>query len=188
LAKDFKSALKGVDQALKNAGIRAMNRSLTTARTKLSRDIKTETGLPIKRINRRISERKARYDRLKASLSIGIKTGISLSEFKPLVKNVKVVHKGNRKPTTHYGVSVKIGSQGRTLVPGGFLALGKASGKLLVLARKGMARRPTVALRTKLFTDAVMKLYKNAEQTLAETFKKNIGNEIKFYLAKTLIK
>lgn len=183
---EFKKALKGIDQAIKQATARALNRALSSARTKITRDIASETGLPNKVIKTRMLETKARKDKLRARLGIATKVGVSLSEFKPRVKPVKVVHVGHSRPTTHYGVTVKLGNRGRDLVPGGFLSKGRGSGKQLVLARKGKARRPTVALRTMLFTDVAKAKQSEAQRHMLNQFNKDVAGYIDFEIKKKL--
>lgn len=184
MSQEFKKAFRGIDSAIKQGTARALNRALSSAKTKMVRALREETGLTNKVVNRRVLETKANQAKLRARLGIAIKVGIPLSEFSPKLKTSRVVHKGNRRATKHYGVSVKIGKQGRQLVPGGFLVSGRNSGKSLVLARKGKAPRPTVVLRTMLFTETAKAARAEAQRHMANTFNKDVSGYIDYEIKK----
>lgn len=182
----FKKAFKGIDSAIQQGTARALNRALSSTKAQISKTIRNEVGLTNKQIAARIREIKAGSKSLAVKLAIATKVGISLTEFKPQVKAVNVVHAGNRKATKHYGVTVKLGTAGRLLVPGGFLATVK-SGKQLVLSRKGKGRYPTVALRTTLFSDVVTREQTATQKYLLDTFNELVGDYIEYEIGKSFL-
>lgn len=172
----FVKTFKGLDQAIAQGTARAMNRALSTTQTQLAKNLKDDTGLSTKVIKSRMLSIPATKGKLAAVLAIAVKVGVSLAEFAPQIKKVKVVHQGNTKATTHYGVTVKIGGT-RTLVPGAWLAYAK-NGKALVLSRKAGNRYPTVALRTDAFRDAVVAREPDAQKVMLDKFNEIVSTEI----------
>ena len=187
MANEFKKALKGVDKAIKKATTRALNRALDSGKAKMGKALRAETGLPNKTLNKRLILKRANDKKSRVKLFYGISAGISLGEFKPKVKAVRATHKNHRKgsKTKHYGVTVKIGKGARTLVPGGFVRTVK-SGKTLVLARKGEARRPTVAIRTGIFKDSVKANAASTDTHMMAEFNRIVHGYIEFEISKKL--
>lgn len=176
---EFVKAVKGIDQAIKLGTSRALNRALSSTKTQLVRDLSDDTGMKNASIKARVREVKATVKSLNVIIALAVKIGVSLAEFSPSIRKIKVVHQGNTKATTHYGVSVRIGGTTRDIVPGAWLAYGK-SGKKLVLARKGKDKYPTQALRTDVFKDAAKTRQVQATKQLADKFSNEVASQIDF--------
>jgi hypothetical protein len=177
VSAEFTKAFNGIDAAIKQGTARALNRALSSTRTKVTRAIREQTGLKTAVIKTRIREAKANRNKLSVVLALATKVGVSLAEFAPRVK--KVMSAAGKR----FGVTVKIGQQARQLVPGGWLATVK-SGKQLVLARKGKAQYPTVALRTTVFTDVVKAEQASAKRYIVDEFDRIVAEYIDFEIQK----
>lgn len=138
MIKQFQRITNTLDKAKKVATFRALNRAAAMTKTQMLRDIRKDSGLTAAQISKRIYTRKASSKSLSSFVSFGVKYGVSLSEFKPKEKIVRI-GKG-KKARKYRGVSVKL-PEGRVTVPHAFMWKSPA-GKNLVLARKGSARNP----------------------------------------------
>lgn len=185
--REFKSisdVLKGTDSAIKLGTKRAINRSVSSTKTFISRNLKDEIGVKAKDINSRLKVNKTQSGNNKpysfrGSVGIATRVQMPMRLFSP--RRIKI--KTGRGPRV--GVTVKLGKEGKTLVEGGFLMTVK-SGAEIVAARKGMERKPTKELRTTLFLDTVLrnvKLYKNF---LTKEFKRIKGATIRYAIQQRL--
>ncbi len=207
--KQFEKAFKRIDKAIKASTVSTLNKALSATHTKVKKELRTETGLSNDEISERIRVYKATQKNPKASIRIAIKVGIHLSKMKAQVKRVTAtVRNAYSKPSgiikkafksKFYGASVKIGKQPRQLVPGGFLATTKR-GKLLVLARKEAvdadgtnyvpnkvtSKRPTIALRTKVFSDAAKRIQEECSKYMKQYLSDNYTEQLQANLSKKL--
>lgn len=195
----IKSQLKGIDKAIIQGSVRALNRALSSAKTQLVRNLKEDTGLKTDKVNSRVFPIKANNNKLLASLNVAVKFGVPLRQFSPKQKTVRVKHSTGGRARAHYGVTVKLGKQNRQLVPGAFLLDNKAG--LIVVGRKGAfrgpnydyvnrraARKPLVQLRTTIFQDSAHARKAEATKYMQQVFDKNINHEIEFAISKKFSK
>lgn len=186
-------ATRKIGQAVATGMIRGLNKAIDKTKTRVIRQLREETGLSSEQVYRRVLPIKAKKGKPNGSINIATKFDISLAYFKPKEKVVKLPSKrtsrgkGRPKNRTFYGTTVKIGNNPRQLVPGGFLRTVK-SGKELVLARKGQARYPTVALKTDIFRKVAQKHQVENSEFLKKTVDELTPHEIEFALSQTLTK
>ena len=175
--------LKGTSSAIKLGTKRAINRSVSSTKTFISRNLKEEIGLKTRDINSRLKANKTQSGNNKPHSfrgSVGIATRINfpLRLFSP--RRIKI--KTGRG--TRYGVTVKLGKEGKKLAEGGFLM--NVRGKEIVAQRKGDARKPTKEVRTTLFLDSVLRNVKLYKTFLTKEFKRIKGATIKHAIQQRL--
>lgn len=184
----FRSKLKGLDGAIRTGAIRALNKSLTSAKSKLVKDLRTDTGLKTEDIKARVMALKASNKKLTVSLNMAVKIGVPLRRFDPRPKKVKA---GKR---TYEGVTVKIGQLGRQLAPGAFF-MGRNSSFVIgrklsytngVYLNKAAPRKPTVQLRSSVFVDSAQRRRDEAKRYLIARFEAISQHEIEFSLKQRL--
>ena len=141
IEKSLGDASRKIAKAIKAAQVKALNKALTETKQKVLSDLRNDTALTNKALDKRVLVLRPKKGVGLGSINIAVKFGVKLSEFRPLEKMVKGATRAYR------GVTIKIGEAGRNLVPGGFLATVK-SGKELVLKRIGASRLPTTAPTT----------------------------------------
>jgi hypothetical protein len=192
LANEFKKAFKGIDQAIKQGTARALNRALATTKTRTVRALREGTGLSTDVVKTRTRAKKAKGADLSVILGIAVKFQIALSKFSPKEKTVRVKPKGKRgKATPYVGVTAKVGTQGRQLVPGGFLLQGSTI--KAVIARKGAfdssgnyipgssaPRYPLVELKSNVFTEVAKQQELPMKKVLMDTFDSIVSHEIDY--------
>lgn len=178
MANEFAKAFKGIGDAIQQGTTRALNRALSSTATELTKNLGQKTGLKASVIKSRVLQVKANKNKPSIQIAIATKVGVSLAEFSPLPKVVRVVHPGNTHPTRHVGVTVRIAGS-RTLVPGGWLWTAP-SGKQLVLARKAGAQYPVVSLRTNVFKEAATELVPETETKLAANANAQLASQIEY--------
>lgn len=175
----FKKAFKGIDSAIKQGTARALNRALSSTKTKVVRHLREETGLKTDVVKTRTRSRKAKAERLDAILGIAVKYDVALTKFSPKEKIVRKVPKGGTRKRAYKGATVKVGKGARQLAPGAFLMQGKTVDGV-VIQRKGEARNPLKAPKTKVFTEAAKAIDKPAQQHMRDTFDKIVAHEINY--------
>lgn len=186
---DFSKTASDIAKAINLGTKRALNRAAAKANTQMSQKIRDDSGLASAFIKKRLRVYKATNAKMMSSVNVATKQGVHLSEFKPKVVAVRVVPKnatiskrGRAKPKTYYGVTVKIGTQPRGLVPGGFLRT-VASGKTLVLARKGDKPYPTVALKTDVIERSALANSDAVAKAMSDSFNDQLQSQIDYALA-----
>lgn len=194
---EFRKAFKGIDNAIKQGTARALNRALSSTKTRVVRSLREDTGLKTSDITARTRSRKAAQNRLGVILAIAVKFGIALSKFSPLEKTVRVNRKGfSGKGIPYLGVSVKIGGKARQLYPGAFFLRGKTGeaviGRKEAFDSKGQnytgrgSKYPTVKLKTDIFQESAKKNEASMKQYLVDTFDKNVTHEIEYAISSKL--
>jgi hypothetical protein len=186
---NFSRKLRGLDSAIRTGAVRAMNKALTTAKTQLVRDLRSDTGLKTEVISPRVMAIKANAKKLTVSLNVAVKVGVPLRHFSPSPKKVK---RGKR---TYQGVTAKIGSQGRVLIPGAFL-LDNVKGLVVVGRKKAFSggqyvspsgpRKPLFQLRTTAFQESAKARRDEAKAKLRNRFNDIVNHEIEFSIAQRL--
>ncbi len=190
--KSIASQLRGLDAAVKTGSIRALNKALATAKSKAIRELRDDTGLKTEVVKRRVRDFKADSKKMKVSVNIAVKVGVSLRHFNPKAKKVRVKHKGQGKARVHQGVTVKIGVQSRELAPGAFFLDNKAG--QIVVGRKGAyekgvysnptaPRLPLAQLRSNVFLDASKQRQDGVRRELQDRFDKVVSHEVEFAVA-----
>jgi hypothetical protein len=177
--------LRGVDKALKSATNRALNRAVSSARSKLMQGLRAGTGLPTKDLKSRVKMLRASSKRQDVALLVGTKVGIPLRKFRAKAKSMRVTHRNRKGRTKHYGATVKIGQGGRQLAPEGFL-MNTPSGTPVVAKRKVQSdpRSKTAELRTKVFAEVAEATKGDVAKHMQDTFEKNVSHEIEYALKK----
>jgi hypothetical protein len=184
----FQKAFKGIDSAIKQGTARALNRALSSTKTKVVRQLRQDTGLPTEVITARTRFKKATLKDLRVILAIAVKFGIALSKFKPSEKKVKVVQKNGRK-VTHYGVTAKIGQLPRQLVAGAFMLSGKTGEAVLgrkqaysdgIYSDPNAPKYPTASLKSDVFTESAKAQQVPAKEYLQQAFDNNAEHEIEY--------
>lgn len=173
-------------KVIKQATVRAVNRTLTTVRAEASRTITEHLKLKAKDAKDAITMTKA-VPKADVEDIVGLITirgrPLPLSLFSPKERIVKV--QANRFGSTRTGVTVNIKGQ-RKLVPGGFLRT-LASGHVAVLARKNQNSnnsRPTKELKTTSVVDIFKTpgVMKDLARNARATFAKNLRHELQYQL------
>jgi hypothetical protein len=190
---EFRKAFKGVDAAIKQGTARALNRALSSTKTKMVRTLREQTGLKTDVITARTRSLSATSSKLSVIFAIATKFGIALSKFAPSLKKVRVKQR-NGRTVLHYGVSAKIGQQARQLIPGAFFLVGKTGeavlGRKSAYDKDGSYSNPTAPkyktaqLRTRIFSEVAEQHQAEAQQYLADTFDKNVAHEIEYAIQK----
>ncbi len=194
----FKKAFKGIDSAIKQGTARALNRALSSAKTKMVRALREDTSLTTEVIKTRTRGRKAAQNRLGISLGIAVKFGVALTKFTPKEKKVRVKRGGKGKAQLYRGITAKIGKGPRQLVPGAFGMDTKS--KFIVAGRKQAftdtnrghgvysnrtaPRKPTVQLKTTVFVDAAKANEAAVKADMKDTFNRIVAHEIDYAIAK----
>jgi hypothetical protein len=188
----FRKAFRGIDTAIKSGTSRALNRALTSAKTKLVRALREETGLNTEVISTRTMSLKSQTNRLGVSLNIATKFGVPLSKFSPTLKRVQAQYKdGSVRART--GVTAKIGKGARQLVPGAF-ALDNKRG-LVIVGRKAAydssgryvdsrVQGKLTALKSNVFSESAKRNQPDVKKHLSDTFDKIVAHEINFAIQK----
>lgn len=190
----FKKALNGVDSAIKQGTARALNRALSSTKTKVVRQLRQDTGLKKDVVSTRTRFRKAKIDSLDVVIGIATKFGIPLRQFAAKAKNVRSAM-GRR-----IGATTKIGRQNRQLVPGGFLmnvgATTIVAGRTKAFSGLGSgegtytdskaARAPTTQLKTRAFSESAKDLQGPSEKHLKDTFERIVAHEIEYSVSRKL--
>lgn len=167
----FSKVANKINNAQITASYRALNKAVSKTQTQYKRLIASDTGLKASAITPRFASKKASKKSLAAYVSFGVKYGVSLSEFKPKEKQVRI---GKRK---HKGVSVKLPEVGRVVVPKAWLWV--TSGKSLVLARKGQARRPTYSPKYSL-SDIAKRHQADMKKLMRSEFDNVFSEQLKY--------
>jgi hypothetical protein len=176
MGNEFKNMAKVIEKAVAKSTRQALNQAAAQAKTQMRKDIGKETGLKASVINSRLRVKKAKGNALSVSLNFATKIGVALAEFGPRAKGL-MSRVGKR-----IGATVKIGGQGRGLVPGGFIL--NTNGKARVITRKTLSRKPTVQMRTNAFRETIEKHRKSGTDKLRSTFERLLPGLIKFNLTK----
>jgi hypothetical protein len=179
VGQEFKKAFRGIDAAIKQGTARALNRALSSTKTRAVRQLREETGLKTDVIAERMRARKATQKRLDAIIAIATKVGVALSRFSPKAKNVRVVPKGGLTKRTYEGVTVKIGKQPRQLAPGAFFLKGKRTDGV-VIQRKGLSKYPTFLPRVPIYGEVAAAHREENARHMRDTFEKNVAHEIDY--------
>ncbi len=108
MARDLRKTLKAAQE-------KALKEALAETKKKVMSDLRSDTGLTNKALEKRVLVVKPKKGFSTGSINIAIKFGVALSEFKPIAKMVRGAKRA------YEGVTVKLGSVGRNLVPGAFL-------------------------------------------------------------------
>jgi hypothetical protein len=178
----FKKAFLGVNSAIKQGTARALNRALSSTKTKVTRALREETGLKTEYIQRRLRARKAKAAVLDIILGIAIKFDVALSRFSPKEKKVRVRPKGGKRTRVYQGATVKVGKGSRELVPGGFMLPNTE----VVMQRQGEARYPTKQPKTGIFRDVAKGEERDAKAHMVDTFESIVAHEIEYAVGKQL--
>jgi len=165
-----------IQRAIRTSQLNALKRAIRLTRSKVSKDLRKDTKLNSKALNKRMRVLMPKAGRTLGEISIATTFGVALRYFKPLVKMVK----GAKR--MFEGVSINIGEAGRNLVPGAWLATVK-NGQQLVLKRKGKARYPTEEPRSDILKNSALARQNEHKAYLAQVFKENypidLGDELK---------
>ena len=148
-------AIKGLDKAIAKGTAKAMNNALVITQKNLIKKLSDETGLKRADVDSRVAIAKATVSNLFVAIAVATQYLIGLRKFSPLLKTVKVIPKNRSKSQPYTGVTVNMGD-GRSQVAGGF-ALDTPFG-LVVVGRKGDARKPIEQIKTDVFQRAAEKL------------------------------
>lgn len=178
LFKNLTEATKDVDNAVKTGVKRALNRTLSSTKTYISKQIRSEIGLKSKDVNARLKLNKPQTGFKKkhsfsANVSIAMMAYLPMRVFSPRAKKLKT-KKGPR-----VGVTVKIGKLGRFLVPNAFLMM---KGIAIVAMRIGKKRYPTKQVFTEVWQETVTTQYGSYRRYAQETFNKIVGHQIQYAL------
>lgn len=185
---EFKKAFKGIDSAIKQGTARALNRALSSSKTKMVRALRQDTGLKTEIISSRIRTKKAKSDSLAVIMGIAIKIGVAISKFGPSIKKVKALYSDGSK-RSRKGVTAKIGKQSRQLVPGAFVLDNKSG--MVVVGRKAAfneqgeyvdskTQSKLTTLRTKIFTEAAQANETDIKKNLTDVFNDIVSHEIDY--------
>ena len=185
MAKVYKSigqAMKGVDNAIALGCKRAMNRSISSTKTYISKSLRNELSLPNAIVSKRLKLNKVAKGikdpyAFRANVAIAMKRLFPMRFFKPKSKKVKT-SRGIR-----IGVTTKIGKAARTLVPKAFMIMLK-NGVPVVAQRKGKERTPTREVYTEAWQRTVTDKLKEYKSFLQNNFKRIVGQQIDFALSK----
>jgi hypothetical protein len=177
VSSNFKKAFRGIDSAIQQGTARALNRALSSTKTKVTRQLREETALKTDIITARLRAKKAKANQLGAILAIAVKFDVPLTKFSPKAKSVKV---GKRR---YDGVTVKVGKQPRQLAPKAFFLQGKSVDGV-VIARKGEAKNPLIQPKSDAFRKSAQAAQEPATKHMADTFEKNVGHEIEFAVSR----
>jgi hypothetical protein len=179
VGQEFKKAFRGIDAAIKQGTARALNRALSSTKTKVVRQLREETGLKTDIITERMRARKANQSRLDAIIAIATKVGVALGRFNARPKTVRVAPRGAPKKRSYEGVSVKIGKQPRQLAPGAFFLKGKRTDGV-VIQRKGLSKYPTFLPRVPIYGEVAAAHREENARHMRDTFEKNVAHEIDY--------
>ena len=182
LFSSIEKAMKGVDNAIKLGTKRALNRSAASTRTLIRQTMRKETGLKSEYVNKRLLLNRTQTGNTKpysfrANVAIAMRAILPQRLFNPRVKRIKTI-RGNR-----YGVTTKVGKQGRTLIPGAFL-MQLRNGVEIVAERKGNRRTPTKQSMTGIWQEIVASRYGMFTKFANDTFNQIVGREIDYALSK----
>lgn len=176
--RELERRLKRTRQAIVKGQVRAINKTLRSARTQLAKDIGQQVALPASYIKTRFDESKANKNTLTARLKTPSK-GIQLRRFfaKQLVKRGKTV---DYKPA---GIAVKVARRGRQKkIPGAFLIRLRGSGYGIAYRSKG-AKKYRV-----LYGPSVSQIFNTLlpqnETEIYQTFERNMIADINYYVSK----
>jgi len=174
--KNLTNFVSNTKKAINNATFRAINKTSSKINTQFRKVMTKETGVASKVLKKRFRIRKATKASFVGGVSFGTKIGLTMDNFKPKVKVVRV------RKRKYNGVTIKIGSSGRELVKGAFIGVAK-NGKSLVLMRTSERRYPVKVGRVKLF--AIADTQRPAISKDAEANYKRIFNEqLKYELSR----
>lgn len=156
----FEVVSKRVQQVIKSATIKALNKATLEVFKQFKKEIKATTSIPESVLKARLLVLKAKQKKPISSINVAIKYNISLKDFSP--KRVKVKRNGR----TYYSASIKIAGD-RVIVEGGFVQTVK-SGKDIVFARTGASRYPIKELKTDILAVETEKLQDPYSRMIAE--------------------
>lgn len=189
------SSLKSLNSAVKTGSIRALNKAVSSAKSRLAKAMRQDTGLTSKVIGKRLLARKANVKKLNASLNIAVKYGVPLKDLKAKEKRVRVKHRGGRKAQVHTGVTIKIGSNARTLAPGVFPLVGK-TGEAMLGRKQAFSKGTYIhssGPKYKTFTpklpvvlDSAIARKTEIEKHMQDTFDKNVHHEIEYAVSQAI--
>ncbi len=179
--------LRGMDKAVRTGTVRALNKALASTKSKVIKELRSETGLKTEVIKTRVMGLKANADKMTVSVNIATKVGVALRHFSPSQKKVRVKHRTGGKARLHYGVSIRLGTQGRVLAPGAFF-IGKNG---IVVGRKAAytsgsyttnitPRKPLIQLRTNVFLDSARGMKDTNSKYLGDRFNTVVTHEINY--------
>lgn len=172
--KNLTNFVGNTKKAINNATFRAINKTSSKMNTQFKKVMSKETGVASKILKKRFRIRKATKSSFIGGVSFGTKIGLTMDNFKPKVKAVRV---GKRK---YNGVTIKIGSSGREFVKGAFIGVAK-NGKSLVLMRTSERRYPIKVGRVNLFAIADAQrpaLTKDTEKNYKRIFNEQLKYEL----------
>jgi len=190
----FRKALRGVDSAIKQGTARALNRASSSARTKIARVMREETGLKTEHVKARMRGSRAKVDSLGVVIGLAVKFGVAINRLGAKTKRVLARYPdGTKRART--GVTVKVGRQARELAPGAFAierpggvaVVGRQSqfsGDLAKTYRQSPIQGSLVKLKSDVFREQAEANQKSFTTHLHETFNRIVGHEIEFAVAK----
>lgn len=150
------------DKILRDAEIGAINKTLTQERTQIRREIRADTGIPVKIIGKRVKLKRANRRRRVGRIFIG-------------TYNVKVADLKPRQLRS--GVSYS-GRGGRVRKEGAFVATMK-SGRTGAFIRKGKARLPIKELSVSILP-AARSAARNTKRRMPARFNRLFAQEFNF--------
>lgn len=173
--------MKGVDNAVALGCKRALNRSIQSTKTYISKSLRSELSLPSDVVRKRLIANKVAKGvkdpyAFRANVAIAMKRLFPMRFFKPKQKQVRT-GRGKR-----IGVTTKIGKAARTLVPNAFLITLK-NGTPVVAQRKGKERTPTREVYTTVWQKTVIEKLNEYKNFLRNNFKKIVGQQIDYALS-----
>ncbi len=172
---------RAVQNAIFGGTVRAINKAAAKTFTKVKRDLREDTGLTNKVIEKRVLVSKANKNKITASVNVATQFDVQLSEFSPKEKKVSV----NRR--TYYGVTVKVGTEGRQIVPGGFLRTVN-SGKQLILSRTSNSRYPIQALKSDIVKVSALARQEENSAYMRTEFDRLLDTQVTYELDKYINK